>query len=285
MTATTGCIPNTATVTGDALDPNPEDDKASAQVCVQPGPDPTFDLVVDKTASHSSVAVGQRVTYTVTVTNKGPDAAPEAKVTDTLNAPVRIVSVRTTQGSCTKTNPMSCQLGTIPAGGEVTITVVVKHRRAGKGQVNAASATGKGTDNNPDDNLDKTTVTVKKVALKLSKVASRSTVRAGETLSYRIRVRNPTKGEARNVKVCDRLPAGLSFMSSTPKAKRSGGQRCWTIKLLKAGKSRSYRVTVRVANGANGRKVNRATLSSRDARPATARRPVRVLGVATPVTG
>lgn len=98
-------------------------------------------------------------------------------------------------------------------------------------------------------------------------------------------MRNPTKGTARNVKVCDRLPSGLTYLSSNPKAKQSGGQHCWTIKSLAAGKSRTFKVTVRAANGANGRKVNRATLSSPDTKTLRAKDPVRVLGVATPVTG
>ena len=102
---------------------------------------------------------------------------------------------------------------------------------------------------------------------------------------YRIRVRNPTKGEARKVKVCDRLPSGLTYVSSKPRAKRSGSQRCWTVKTLSAGKSRTFHVTVRAAKGANGRKVNTATLSSPDTKRATAKDPVRVLGVATPVAG
>jgi uncharacterized repeat protein (TIGR01451 family) len=163
--------------------------------------------------------------------------------------------------------------------------VVVKHREASKGQTNAASVTGEGTDRVPADNIDKVTRTVRKVALRVSKVASRSSVSAGDTLGYRIRVRNPTKGEARNVKVCDRPGAGLSYVSSKPRARRSGGQRCWTIKRLGAGKSRAFQVTVRVARGANGRLTNRATATSPNSRRATARDRIRVRGVATPVTG
>jgi uncharacterized repeat protein (TIGR01451 family) len=284
---TAGCLTNTARVRGAHEDPDPANNQASAQVCVPPpptSPPATFDLDVEKRASVSRPVVGQPVRYRIVVTNNGPDATPNAKVTDTFNNRATVVSVRTTAGSCTKAIPITCELGTIASGASVRITVVIKPREKGRAR-NAASATGEGNDSTPDNNMGTADVRVRKVALRVSKVASNSSVQAGGTLSYRIRVRNPSKGEARRVKVCDRLPSGLSFVSSTPRAKRSGSQRCWTIKRLKAGKRRTFRVTVRAARGANGRKVNRATLRSPDIKPAVARRPVVVRGARPGVTG
>jgi uncharacterized repeat protein (TIGR01451 family) len=278
--ATPGCITNVARVAGAQKDPSAEDNQASVEVCVPPPPTQPparFDLEVDKRANHDAVTIGQSLTYTIVVTNKGPDAAPDAKVTDTFNRPATLVSVTTTQGSCANQMPITCQLGAIPAGGKVTITVVVKLREVGGGQRNAASATGTGTDIDPSDNLGATSVRGL-VKLRVTKVASRSTVRAGESLSYRIRVKNASKsGVARNVRVCDRLASGLVFVSSKPRAKLSRGQRCWTIKRLRAGKSKTYRVTARTLRGASGRKTNTATATSPDAKRARAKRPVRVL--------
>jgi uncharacterized repeat protein (TIGR01451 family) len=278
-TGTAGCITNTARAQGAHEDPTPDNNRASAQVCVEPPPTPpaTFDLEVDKRASASRVTIGQRVTYRIVVTNNGPDAAPDAKLTDTYNSRATVVSVRTTQGSCTKRIPITCDLGRVEAGASVTIRVVIKPLETGRAR-NAASATSCcGTDGDPGNNMDTADIRVRKVTLKLSKVASRSTVHGGETFSYRIRVRNPTKGEARNVKVCDRMPSGLAYVSSKPSAKRSGNQRCWKIKRLKAGKSRTYRVTVRAANGASGRKTNTATVTSPDARRVRGADAVRVI--------
>jgi uncharacterized repeat protein (TIGR01451 family) len=295
MTATSGCVTNTARVTGEGPDPSPDDNEGSATICVEPPPTPptpptpppaTFDLEVEKRASASRVTVGQRVTYRIVVRNNGPASAPDAKLTDTLNRRATVVSVTTTSGSCTTSIPITCSLGAIESGASVTITVVIKPRASGRAR-NAASATSCcGTDSTSANNLDTVDVNVRKVTLRLTKVASRSSVRAGERFSYRIRVRNPTKGEARNVKVCDRLPAGLAYVNSKPTAKASGGQRCWTIKSLKARKSRTFRVTVRAARGAHGSKTNTATANSRDATAnVRAKYRVRVRGVATPVTG
>jgi uncharacterized repeat protein (TIGR01451 family) len=285
-TCGSGSVTNTARVQGAHEDPNPDNNQASAQICGDPPPDPRFDLSSTKTmVTKGKIYVGQTVTYRIVVANKGPDAAPGAKMTDTLNAPATLVSVETTAGSCTDAIPVTCSLGTIAAGDSVTITMKVKHREASKRQTNAASVTGEGTDLVPGDNIDKITKTVRKVTIKVTKVASSRSVSAGGRVSYTIRVKNTSKGVARNVKTCDRLPSGMAFTSSTPKAKKAKAQRCWTAKRLKAGQTKRYKVTVRVASGANGNKVNRATVRSPTVKPASARRPVRVRGVATPVTG
>jgi uncharacterized repeat protein (TIGR01451 family) len=274
---TPNSITNTATVTGDSLDPDTSNNKDKATVCPQPGPEPPFDLVVAKTASAKSVYVGQPLTYTVTVTNNGPGASPNTQITDTLNHPASVVSVKASQGSCTKSIPMTCQLGNLPAGAKVTIKVKVKLRESGCKQRNAASATGEGTDTNPANNMARVDVCAKPVPLQLTKVADQHSLRAGDTVGYTIRVSNPTAGEARNVKVCDKLPKGLVYVSSKATAKFSNGQYCWTISTLGAHKSRSFRITVRALSSASGDRVNRATASAKGAKTRHAKDPVHVL--------
>lgn len=261
-----GEVANRATVTGSVEDPDPDDNTDTSTTTVVPGPLPAFDLVVTKTSNVRRPVVGQQVRYRVVVANKGPDAAPNARLTDTLNVPGTVVSVRTTQGTCTRRLPIDCELGTIAAGSRATVTVVIKHREAGRNQRNAASAVAEGTDLTPSDNLDVTRVNVRPVPLKVRKVADRASVRAGETFAYRIRVWNPSRGEARRVRVCDRLPRGLVHVRSQPRSRLRGGQRCWTISRLGPRRARVLRVTVRALPGASGRKVNRVTARSPDAR-------------------
>jgi uncharacterized repeat protein (TIGR01451 family) len=273
-----GNIQNTACVNGDNQDPDSKNNCDTTTITVVPGPEPRFDLSVTKTANDKSVYVGEPVKYTVTVTNKGPDAAPSADVTDVLNAPASVVSVKASQGKCTKSIPMTCQLGTVKAGGKVTISVTVKLRDDGCKERNAASATGDGTDTNPANNLARVDVCAKAVPLRLTKVADSSSMRAGGLISYTIRVSNPTRGEAQDVDVCDRLPSGLVYVSSKAKAKYTKGQYCWNIDTLGAHKSQSYRITVRALGSASGNKVNRATASAKGAKTDRAQDPVRVLG-------
>jgi uncharacterized repeat protein (TIGR01451 family) len=173
---------------------------------------------------------------------------------------------------------MRCSLGTIAAGAKVTITIVAKHKQARCAQRNAASGTAAGTDATPADNLDTVRICAAKIRLRLTKVADRSAVAAGGLVSYTIVVANPSEGTARNVRICDHLPAGLVALKASPRVTVSEGRYCWMAKRLGAGESKRYELTVRALPGAAGRTVNTATASSRGVRStARAARAVRVL--------
>jgi uncharacterized repeat protein (TIGR01451 family) len=120
-------------------------------------------------------------------------------------------------------------------------------------------------------------VCVRKVALRLSKVADHARVAAGGLMRYTIRVTNPTRARARTVKTCDRLPSGLVYVSSRSRAKLSGGAYCRTAKSLTADASRRYRITVRVLRGASRQPDHRTALSGLQTRPRKARAGIRVL--------
>ena len=278
---------NTATVSGDQEDPDAADNTASATVVVGAPPAPpkppappgamdSFDLVVTKTASVRSASVGQAVRYTVTVANRGPAAAPGVRMTDTFDGRASLASARPSQGSCVREIPMVCRLGTIPAGGRATIAITVRPLRSGCRQRNAASAVGDGTDAAPAGDLATVDLCVRKVRLRVVKVADRSSVRAGGTVRFTIRVRNRTKGRANRVRVCDRLSAGMIYSGSRPRARLRGGLRCWTIDRLDAGRRRTFHLAARALRGAAGRAVNRVTVSSPDALTRHARRTIRV---------
>ncbi len=101
------------------------------------------DLVVNKTDSPDPVHVGQTLTYTITVRNDGPLVASGVTLTDTLPKNAGFGSVSTTQGSCTAKPAkrlVTCNLGSIAAGGTVTVTISVKP--TSKGTIsNTAEAT------------------------------------------------------------------------------------------------------------------------------------------------
>ncbi|HMJ96983.1 MAG TPA: hypothetical protein VK486_14095 [Thermoleophilaceae bacterium] len=279
-------ITNTATVTADQRDADVTDNSATATVTVPPSPSPpappqprarSFDLLVSKTTNDRQVSVGQPVTYKIVVTNRGPAAAPGVKMTDTLNAPVSVRSVKTTAGTCSQRIPMRCSLGTIPAGDEVTIKVVARHQRPRCSDRNAASATGEGTDATPASNLDTVRVCTKRIRLRLTKVADRRAAVAGALITYTIRVATSTT-TAPDVRTCDRLPAGLVYVSASSKPRLRGGAWCWHAETLAPGKSKRYRITVRALPGAGGTKLNRATTGGRgQVKAAFAERAVRII--------
>ena len=71
---------NTATITdGDQFDPNTGNNSDSATETPQQA-----DLAVTKTVSDATPNVGDTITFTVTLTNQGPDTATNVQVTDVL---------------------------------------------------------------------------------------------------------------------------------------------------------------------------------------------------------
>jgi uncharacterized repeat protein (TIGR01451 family) len=86
---------------------------------------PLIDLAVTKVGSPNPITIGKgNITWTMVVTNNGPNTATGVTISDPLPAGNTFVSVSTTQGSCTGGAIISCSLGTIAAGGTLTITLL-----------------------------------------------------------------------------------------------------------------------------------------------------------------
>ena len=272
-----GALINTATVTGDQNDPEPSDNTATATLTVPsppPPPQARSALSITKRADRDRVALGQSVTYTILVTNTGPDPATAAHMTDTASLPGELLAIEASAGTCDRALPVSCALGTIPPGG--TVTIVVTFRPTDTGSLrNAASVTSENSDPATADNLTVIANRVR-VALVMTKTANHRTVAAGRPVRYRIRVRNPSPQPIRKIRTCDRLPAGLVLTKSTPAARRTRGRACWTTGRLDPRRSRTYTLTARARQGTSGTQINRATATSPDAAAGHARRLVRV---------
>jgi uncharacterized repeat protein (TIGR01451 family) len=241
-------------------------------------PDPVHDLSVKKTASRSRATVGDTITYTLTASNAGPDAAPDVTVTDTAPGELDVRSATTSQGQCAVTaNTVSCPIGTLASGASAKVTVQAVAVKAGLTTNTAIVDAPPPAVDPPANDTAKATVRIVKPTLDLTKTVDRTTLRAGSTATYTIRVRNPSKRGVRNVRVCDRLPAGLTYIDSKATAKLTKSGYCWTTKALWAGRSQTYRITVRALSGTSGRKVNRASANSSGANTANATRTIRVL--------
>jgi len=117
------------------------------------------DLQIAMTTSSDTVVSGNDLTYTVTVTNNGPDATYDVVVTDTLPAEVDFVSSTPSQGTCTGTDIVTCNLGSLGSGANASISIIVTPGSAGS-IVNNAAVTGRITDTDPSNNSSELTTTV-----------------------------------------------------------------------------------------------------------------------------
>jgi uncharacterized repeat protein (TIGR01451 family) len=80
------------------------------------------DLSISQSVTPSSPRVGDSVTYTLTVTNNGPQSATNVVLTDTLPASVNLLSA---SSSCLIAGPVvTCNLGTLANGASSTVILV-----------------------------------------------------------------------------------------------------------------------------------------------------------------
>jgi uncharacterized repeat protein (TIGR01451 family) len=118
------------------------------------------DLSLTKTDSPDPVTVGSSLTYTVTVTNNGPDAATGVRVRDRLPAGVTFVSAVSSQGPCQQNSGrVLCNLGKINNGANATVTIVVSPTSTGLLR-NTANVTSRITDPNTANNRSTAKTTV-----------------------------------------------------------------------------------------------------------------------------
>jgi uncharacterized repeat protein (TIGR01451 family) len=143
-----GALSLTSSVTMDLTDPTPADNRQTVTVTVIAL---SADLGLTKRAAPSRVIVGQRLTYTLTVTNHGPNTDTGVKVIDALPDSVRLISSKASKGRCSGTTKVTCSLGTLAVRAHATVTIVVSARQAGR-IVNTGSVTGKLHDPNLRNN-------------------------------------------------------------------------------------------------------------------------------------
>jgi uncharacterized repeat protein (TIGR01451 family) len=115
------------------------------------------------TDSPDPAHVGQNLTYTIRVTNNGPDRAIGVAVTDQLPKNAGYGSSTSTQGSCTikpSKNAVVCTIGTMASGASVTITLMVKPTSKGTITNTASVTLTSPTDPNTANNTATATTTV-----------------------------------------------------------------------------------------------------------------------------
>ena len=250
-----------------------------------PPPEPpaagNAELVITKKVSPTVAAVGTVLTYTVTVTNRGPDTADQVVGTDASRGKATILSLKPSQGTCTIEPSLECSFGDLAPG--ATVTVVARVRVLAPGMLtDTATATARGPD--PDPSNDHATAVVRILAapLTLAKRASATHVQSGSTVSFGIRVTNRSGATVHHVSVCDRLPTGLVYVSG---GTLRGTKVCWTISSIAAGRSRSFAVRARAVAARTRVVTNTATVSAHGIATRSARATVMIIHTVPTFTG
>lgn len=248
----------------------------------------TADLSVSKVDSPDPVAAGSNITYVISVTNAGPDAASNVSLSDTTPPGTTFVSVTPAAGWTCPPLPVGgtgTQVCTNPSigVGTSTITLVLNVAAATSDTV----ITNAATVSSPDDAVSanntgaaKTTVVATGANLLVLKSDSPDPVAVGGNITYALTVRNDGPLVATSVTLSDVIPANTTFVSVAPAAGwtcpplligDTGTQSC-AIATLAASASASITLVVKVNSGTPAGTVitNTATVSSTTADPISA---------------
>ncbi|NER34464.1 MAG: DUF11 domain-containing protein [Oscillatoria sp. SIO1A7] len=207
------------------------------------------DLSVNKTVNNSNPSVGDIITYTIAVTNDGPDTATGVQVSEPLASGLTFQSSSESQGSY-DSGTGTWTVGTLANGASATLTVTVRVDSASP-ITNTATASADQTDPDPTDNQSSVTVPDQNADLQLTKTVDNFNPSVGEQVTYTITLRNNGPGTATNVRVTEQLPAGLTFVSANASAGSfNSGTGIWAFSSLSNGAIATLRIvaTVNTAN-------------------------------------
>jgi uncharacterized repeat protein (TIGR01451 family) len=280
----TTAISNTATITTDSFDTNPNDNSSTSGTSVNP----RADLAVTKIGP-ATLTAGANAAYTVTVTNNGASHASGVSMTDPVNAPLTFVSATQTSGpifACATPAPgatgtIGCTIATLPVGATATFAIELRlapEAPPGGAVTNTANVSTATVDPDPDNNSSSTSgTTVASADVGVAKSGPAGVV-AGADATYTITVTNTGPSDAANVSLTDTLPPNTTFVSAsqttgptfsctTPAAGATGTITC-TIATLPAGTTATFSVVLHVSADATGTIDNTATVASTTADPA-----------------
>jgi len=274
-----GSITNTATTTAEEqFDPVAANDSASVTVEVAP----SADMALKKTITPEPVRPPAEVTYTLTVSNAGPDAAEGVVVTDPLPTGETYL---TDDAGCTVSGQLvTCKLGEMADNATRTIHLRVRVGVSLRDQTvrNTAEITSTTADPNPHNNVAAASLATgpavgpPSTRVTLLKLLRERAVSPGGRLDYRLIVRDVGASAAERLRVCDRVPQQTTVVSRDH-GHMAAGRICFAIALLDRGQSRAFSVVLRADSDAVSPIVNRATVTGANFPTAHAQAAARVV--------
>lgn len=155
---------DTASVSSSTLDPNTANNTAIVAGSIV---GPSTDLAVAN-GGPGTAAEGDSIKYTFTVANVGSNLATGVVLSDALDANLRFVSATASQGTYSQSGGVvTYDLGSIPAGGNATLTVTAQALEDGL-LANTASVTSTSGDSNPGNNSASASTSVAEAPLVVS---------------------------------------------------------------------------------------------------------------------
>jgi uncharacterized repeat protein (TIGR01451 family) len=219
------------------------------------------ELFLTKECNTNPAVAGERIQYTITVSNPGPSDALNVSITDEVPAIINDVEYSLNNGSSWLAWTSPSSHGALPAGNSIVMLI--------RGVINpdvpigtlisntatvTTSTTGAGAPLQNGSKRLKTTNSSSATAstrvttradLLISDVSNPDPVIAGQNLTYTIKVTNNGPSDAQDVSVSNSLPSGLTLLSSSVSAGAWSNPK-WTVGTLPAGETTTLVLVAKV---------------------------------------
>ncbi len=257
-----GILVNTAVVTSDTPDPNPDNNEDTVEVPLLP----SADLSVRKENTGGSAVPGTPFLYTITLQNAGPSDAQDVLLTDAVPAELWTPEFSTDNGATWTPWHSPYLLGTLAAGASRSLLL--------RGTIDPAATlpllnTAVAASSTPDPDLTNNTAQREDplqpaADLAITKVADTDTAAPGGLLTYTLTIANLGPATAQDVLLTDQTPGGLSRVEVS-----LDNGRTWTpwtgaysLGALPAGQGRTLLLRGSLSSSAQGTLVNTAVVAS-----------------------
>ena len=229
-----------------------EDDQDSVTINVQA----SADLLSVKIDDTDPVVAGNTLTYTITITNNGPDTAENVTLIESFPSELQDTKYYSLDNGATwiqftANSSLILNLGSLSSGAFKTILIkgtVKPSTPEGTVISNTATVTTTTHDPNQNNNTDteETTVTTQ-ADISVTKTILNPTTYIEDDITYHIEVTNNGPSYAQNVEVTDLLPSGLVYKSYTAsQGTYDSNTGIWSIGTLANGSTVTLDITVRI---------------------------------------
>jgi uncharacterized repeat protein (TIGR01451 family) len=204
----------------------------------------------------------------ITVHNSGPDAATSPAVTAVLSPGLVLLSATASQGSCSASPPVTCNLGPLSSGANATVLLSVSGDEAGVLTTTAMVTNEEADPTTPNSATSTVTISGATADLSVSLPATLTGLQ-GEWIPFDVTVHNSGPDIASSPVMTDVLPAALTLDLVTPSQGSCSGPSTVVCTLGPLDMAASATIHFRVSGSQPGTVSHTATLTNRDSDPTT----------------